>query len=435
MVTAVRPSVTQLFQLGVETTKGVPVAATRKMQAMKVIPHPMTVMEEFVASGFKFPTVVAVNEEWTEFDVSGPVTYNELAYPLASLLTAPVDSTLAAGIYQHVITPNSGSPDSGKTFTAEFGDTNYAERVSGGQFVDGTLTFARKASDFKGRMIGVNLDLSAPITQGPAASEVQTITISGTPTGGTWTLSWYGTVITLAFNVTTTALQTALQAIQSIGTGNVTVTGTAGASYVLTFAGALANTFLDLAVVDGSGLTGGTTPAASIAMTTAGSGAAPTVLTMEPVVGNQLDVFMDTSFGALGTTKLLNEFQLVWALTGKVGPYWPMNTGNPSYGGTVELLPKSSVKLLLEADAQGRQILTNMRAGQIMYTRLQALGPSLGSGHRQTLQVDMCLKANTPDPYADNEGLVAAGFTCSLVADPTAGFATRVTFINDLASL
>jgi hypothetical protein len=170
VVTAVRPSVTQLFQLGVEATKGVPVAATKKMQAMKVIPHPMTVMEEFTASGFKFPTVVAVNEEWTEFDVSGPITYNELVYPLASLLTAPVDSTLASGIYKHLITPNSGSPDSGKTFTAEYGDTNYAERVSAAQFIDGTLTFTRKASDFKGRMIGTNLDLGAALTAGPSAS-------------------------------------------------------------------------------------------------------------------------------------------------------------------------------------------------------------------------------------------------------------------------
>jgi hypothetical protein len=226
-----------------------------------------------------------------------------------------------------------------------------------------------------------------------------------------------------------------LEALPAIGAGNVTVSGTAGTSYVLTFGSALADTFLDLATVDGTGLTGGTTPAASIAMTTAGSGSAPTALTMEPVLGNQLDVFLDTTFGALGTTKLQNEFSVIWALTGKAGAYWPMNTGNPSYGGTVELLPKSSVKLLLEADAQGRSILTNMRAGQIMYARLQALGAILGSGIRQTLQVDMCLKANTPDPYSDNEGLVASGFTCSLVADPTAGFATRVTLINDLASL
>lgn len=63
------------------------------------------------------------------------------------------------------------------------------------------------------------------------ASEVQTVTITGTPTGGTWTLFFpmgnevANTTTSLAFNITRQNLQTALENLSTIGAGNVFVTG------------------------------------------------------------------------------------------------------------------------------------------------------------------------------------------------------------------
>lgn len=109
------------------------------------------------------------------------------------------------------------------------------------------------------------------VSVGAAASAVQTITITGTPTGGTFSFSFGGvTIVGLARNVSTTDLQTALTGMPTIGAGNVTVTGTAGSSYVLTFGGTMANKPLPLGVVVGS-LTGGSNPTIGIAETTRGT--------------------------------------------------------------------------------------------------------------------------------------------------------------------
>ncbi len=104
------------------------------------------------------------------------------------------------------------------------------------------------------------------------ASEVQSLAISGTPTGGTFTLTFGGlTTGALAFNSTASQVQAALQGLASIGSGNVTCSGGAlpGTAVTITFAGDLANQPQPLVVVSAS-LTGGTSPAAMVTRTTTG---------------------------------------------------------------------------------------------------------------------------------------------------------------------
>jgi hypothetical protein len=112
---------------------------------------------------------------------------------------------------------------------------------------------------------------TAPTPTGAGTNEVQTITITGAPTGGTFSLSLSGqTTPALAFNASTAAVQSALQALSTIGAGNATVTGTAGSSYVVTFVSGLAATNVPAIVAVGS-FTGGTTPAIAVVTTTGGS--------------------------------------------------------------------------------------------------------------------------------------------------------------------
>lgn len=112
---------------------------------------------------------------------------------------------------------------------------------------------------------------STPTPTGTSSNEVQTVTISGAPTGGSFTLDYNGQpTVDIAYNATASAVQTALTNLSNIGSGNVAVTGSAGGPYTVTFQGALAaaNTPQLVAV---SNLTGGTSPAVSVATTTAGS--------------------------------------------------------------------------------------------------------------------------------------------------------------------
>ena len=133
------------------------------------------------------------------------------------------------------------------------------------------------------RTLGVRLPGGLNLTAGTILGEqnivtrnaVQTVTISGSPTGGTFTLTTTDGQTTgpVAYNITTANLLAALQAL--LGTSSVaSVTGTAGTSYVITFSGDWGNRNISTLVAT-SALTGGTTPAATCATTTVGS-AGPT---------------------------------------------------------------------------------------------------------------------------------------------------------------
>jgi len=110
-------------------------------------------------------------------------------------------------------------------------------------------------------------------TFGPYAgrvAEVQTVTITGGPTGGTFTLTVEGgTTGGIAYNATASAVQAALEALAGVEPGDITVTGNAGGPYTLTWNRGGG----DVAQISASGasLTGGTSPSVTVATTTQGA--------------------------------------------------------------------------------------------------------------------------------------------------------------------
>ncbi len=101
-------------------------------------------------------------------------------------------------------------------------------------------------------------------------AEVQTVTITGGPTGGSFTLTVEGaTTGAIAYNATAAAVQAALEALSSVQPGDITVSGADGGPYTLTFTTGGGN--VAQITASGASLTGGTSPAVAIATTTAGA--------------------------------------------------------------------------------------------------------------------------------------------------------------------
>lgn len=131
-----------------------------------------------------------------------------------------------------------------------------------------------------------------------AISEVQTVTITGTPTGGTFTLNFDGqTTAGIAYNAAAAAVQTALEALSNLAPGDVVVTGGPGPGtpWTVTFAAVLGN--VPQMSANGAALTGGVTPAVAVATTTPGTNltdigyAAPTVGSPSSANGVSLELW------------------------------------------------------------------------------------------------------------------------------------------------
>jgi hypothetical protein len=115
-------------------------------------------------------------------------------------------------------------------------------------------------------------------------AEAQTVTITGNPTGGVFTLTYAGqTTADIAYNATAATVRARLEALSNLEPGDVTVTGSAGGPYTVTFTSGE-----DVAQITATatGLTGGTTPGVTVATATPGTG----------WVAHQTDLWHEDSF-------------------------------------------------------------------------------------------------------------------------------------------
>jgi hypothetical protein len=106
--------------------------------------------------------------------------------------------------------------------------------------------------------------------------EVQTVTIAGGATGGTFTITFGGqTTSPIPYGSSAAVVQAALEALSSIGVGNIQVSKAADV-YTLVFRDALGSQNVAQVTASAAGLTGGT-PTITPATTTAGVAGTPGV--------------------------------------------------------------------------------------------------------------------------------------------------------------
>lgn len=98
---------------------------------------------------------------------------------------------------------------------------------------------------------------------------MQTVTISGSPTGGTFTLTYAGqTTAGIAYNATAAVVRSALEALSNLDAGDVAVFGGPGSPWTVTFGGTVVPVDVALMTASAAGLTGGTSPAVTVAFAT-----------------------------------------------------------------------------------------------------------------------------------------------------------------------
>lgn len=172
---AERTSVTQLVQIGPETTPGTLVPADTLLPSLQVATSIDGSWTKVNASGYKVPTNVAIGKEWTTAKVSAePPTFDELPYLFCGLLksvTPTIDDT--AQVWNWV--PSSTNPEQPKSFTIEQGDSVRAHRFTYGVLTELTFTGDRDKVSLDGQMIGQLFEDGITLTAG--ATPVQQVPV------------------------------------------------------------------------------------------------------------------------------------------------------------------------------------------------------------------------------------------------------------------
>lgn len=153
-----RSSLNQVVQVGVETTAGTSVAATKRFQSIGIEPSPSVEMDQFRPAGQKFRAITTLGKEWTEAGIAGRGSYTEIIYLLSSVLNTGVittpDAAGAPTARKWVFSPSSTADDTPKTFTIEHGSAVRAAKFSYGLVSEFGMSFSRDVIEVSGSMLG-----------------------------------------------------------------------------------------------------------------------------------------------------------------------------------------------------------------------------------------------------------------------------------------
>lgn len=165
--------------------------------------------------------------------------------------------------------------------------------------------------------------------------------------------------------------------------------------------------------------------------------ATPTTITELEILPTDIDVFMDPTSAALGTTKLTRVLNANIHISDRFNPVWVLNTANQSFVATVESEPTAEITLLLEADAAGMGFLTQVRAGTTQFIRVKGTSPQLAgsSTAAYAFQWDAAVKVKDVGDFSDEDGVYAIEWTFDMVYDGTWAKAYTVQLVNKLAAL
>ena len=429
-------SVSQATQLGPETTAGTAVAATKRLQATSFNSSPDGGIAQFTPAGQKYATLALPGKEWSKVDVDGVGSYTDLVYLFSMAVKAVTPTNPSGAAYLWDFAPSGTLEDVVKTFTAEKGNRSRAGRVKNLFLNDLSLAWDREKVTTKAS--GMATSWEDDIALSTAAT--YTLTANGTPpTAGTFTLTYAGqTTAGIAFDATPAAVKAALEALSTIAAGDVDVALTtlgptlavASSVYTITFKRALGAQAITL-----TGTFTGLTASGSIALAAGTVGAAATAVTAVPILGQHLDVWMDDTSGALGTTKLTRAFRGEWSLSGRFNTVWPVNTAQSSFVGTVEKATGSMFKFTHAYDDVGAGLLTTMRAGDSKFIRFKATGPVITGAYTNYVILDMAAKVSKVLTFEDADGVYSVGAEFVLVDDASWGKPFRCQIEAPLSAL
>jgi hypothetical protein len=538
-------AVLQRVLLALEATKGtVPTTGWRELGSLSLVPTPQIQAETFKPMGQLWATVGGVNQEHTQYAVEGRGTYTELPFFLAGLLvkTTPNPPPSAVLTRRWTFRPSHATEDDPATYAAQRGTSRRNEEASYLLFNSGQFTYTRQ----NGLQLGGQA--LAKLTKDNMAIW---LTTTGSPASGNAVLHFElvdslalpTVTASIAHDASAATVEAALNALATIGENGVSVAGSAGGPYTVTFDGGdVGDRPQDLIELAVNALTGGTSPSVEITEDTPGaepatdavqtititgtptggtyklrlrtartkgfaynasaatiqtaiettpiaasgdvtaSGGAlstnpvriafgtgryvdapppivtttdtfntgdsvlstlhpsPTSYTLVPILGKHFSWFYTRSYSDIASaTRLTRMFNVQWGIQNRWGVFFPMDDSQESFAGHTVTDPTPAVQFTIGADSNGMQFMSDLRRGDTFFLKGLAQGPIIevvaGITYRYYFQVVMAIKLTGISERKTEQGLVAVTYTGTLAYDATFGTAIECEVQNTLTTL
>lgn len=150
--------------------------------------------------------------------------------------------------------------------------------------------------------------------------------------------------------------------------------------------------------------------------------ASPTTIPQLPIGPREIDVYIDSTFGGIGTTKISDALSFRFGLGNKQVKKRVLNTTFQSFKETVEGVPALSAGFVTEHNLQSRNIYAGVTAASnpVHYIRLKSTGPIIEGAIPYSLQLDLAAQIVDMDP-ADVDSIWGCDYSLNPVYDSSFG--------------
>jgi hypothetical protein len=425
MTTAIdHAQIDQRVQVGKETVRGTAVAALVSLPTAKIMVKGEGTNKDIFPSGAMFPSASRPGKRSGSGTYEADASYTEMLIFLDAFWGHQAGATLGTGKRYTWTAPRRGVPVP-TPLTVQEGDTVRAKQMAG--VVPTSWKWKTDDEDvaLSGDLIGSYPDREAALSTNTRFHSA----LAGTDATTTFTYSTANALgaagptapITLASTDQSAAIQAALEALSTIGVGNVRVTKTATHAYDIELIGALAQT--SYATADFTGAASlGSSPANTITRTQ--TGAAATEMALVLLNPNDVENILAFAYADLGTnTPLPRSAELTFDVTDLRAPFYMMGNNSAGYTGIVGKRPGANITLTLGADNEGLDLLDNVALGTTLWLRQQYISDiEFDAGHPYAFTQTWALQCSKVPDDTDKDELALLKYEFVPVWDSVNGF-------------
>jgi hypothetical protein len=162
--------------------------------------------------------------------------------------------------------------------------------------------------------------------------------------------------------------------------------------------------------------------------------ATPTQIALIPILENEIDVYIDGTEGAIGTTKYTRVLKGSIEITDRWDYLWTVNSAVTGPAAHLEPIPTAEVKITLGADSTGMALLDVLRAGNSLFMEVRATGSIIEGALPYHFVFRAPVKVIDISEFGDEQGLYKVDVTFVIVFDSNYG-TYRFTVQNSLTGL
>jgi hypothetical protein len=162
--------------------------------------------------------------------------------------------------------------------------------------------------------------------------------------------------------------------------------------------------------------------------------ASPTAIDLLPVNIREIDLYLDTTFAGLGTTKVTDALSAAFQVTNKQALKWVLNTAETSFKDTVETAPTLTFSWETEHNAQSRAFYDLISTNPTRYLRLKVTGPIIEGAITYKFQLDVGCQVNATE-QTDVDGTWGYRYDCIPIYTSTFPGAWAIQVTNKITAL